>query len=112
MVKNRPGITASEIAAFSGKDAPAMTRLVEKLITDGLLRREIDPAMRRRQNLYITPEGEDVLVEVRRIVEREPEDAFWMLDKEEHTQAVRLLRKIASAYLERETGNFRPRRPR
>lgn len=104
MVLHQPGITASEIMSFAGKDAPAMTRLVEKLIADGLLERRPDPDVRRRQQLFITAAGREVLDRVREIVEREPEDAFWMLSKKEHAQTVALLRKIAAAYVERHNG--------
>lgn len=104
MVEHQPGTTAAEITKFAGKDAPAMTRLVERLIQDGLLRRGTDPNMRRRQPLFITPEGQRVLDEVRRIVERERSEAFWMLTDEEHAQALTLLRKVTDAYIRREEG--------
>ncbi|MGR3368320.1 MAG: MarR family winged helix-turn-helix transcriptional regulator [Sagittula sp.] len=104
IVEHQPGITASEIRQFAGKDAPAMTRLVDKLITDGLLDRRPDPETKRRQQLFITDKGRTALDEVRGIVGREPEEAFWMLTAEEHAQTVALLRKIAAAYVERHNG--------
>ncbi|EAU46135.1 transcriptional regulator, MarR family protein [Salipiger bermudensis HTCC2601] len=104
IVFHQPGITASEIRQFAGKDAPAMTRLVEKLISEGLLDRRPDPETRRRQQLFITDRGREVLDEVRAIVGREREEAFWMLSPEEHAQTVALLRKISNAYIERHKG--------
>ncbi|MCA2012221.1 MarR family transcriptional regulator [Cereibacter sphaeroides] len=104
IVKHQPGITASEITQFAGKDAPAMTRLIDKLTLDGLLERRADPETRRRQQLYITPAGETVLETVRDIVLDEPQDAFWMLTPEEHAQTVSLLRKICAGYVERQGG--------
>ncbi|WP_068297846.1 MarR family winged helix-turn-helix transcriptional regulator [Pararhodobacter sp. CCB-MM2] len=104
IVKHQPGITASEITQFAGKDAPAMTRLIDKLTVDGLLERRADPETRRRQQLYITPAGETVLETVRDIVLDEPQDAFWMLTPEEHAQTVSLLRKICAGYVERQGG--------
>lgn len=99
MVQKRPGITAAEIAPYAGKDAPAMARLVDRLIASGLIDRRPDPQSRRRQLLFITPKGEEHLDLVRDIVHRERHEAFGMLSDEEHAQAVRLLRKVAGAYL-------------
>lgn len=104
IVKHQPGITASEITQFAGKDAPAMTRLIEKLTQDGLLERQADPETRRRQQLFITPAGEAAMETVRDIVLDEPQDTFWMLSPEEHAQTVALLRKICAAYVERQRG--------
>ncbi len=104
IVLRQPGITASEITQFAGKDAPAMTRLVDKLIADDLLERRLDPEVRRRQQLFITDRGRDVLDAVRAISERERHEAFWMLSDEEHAQTVALLRKISAAYVERQRG--------
>lgn len=104
IVLHQPGITAAEIARFAAKDPPAMTRLVEKLIEDQLLDRRTDPNIKRRQQLFITDTGRAVLDEVRDIVGREPEEAFWMLSADEHAQAVKLLRKISDAYIKRQRG--------
>lgn len=104
IVMHQPGITASEIQQFAGKDAPAMTRLIEKLLADGLLERHADPNTKRRQQLFITDAGRSVLEDVRAIISREPEEAFWMLTPKEHAQVVAFLRKIAAAYVERHKG--------
>lgn len=104
IVLHQPGITAAEIARYAGKDPPAMTRLVEKLIEDQLLDRRTDPDIKRRQQLFITDAGQVVLDKVRDIVGREPEEAFWMLSENEHAQTVRLLRKISNAYIKRQRG--------
>lgn len=104
IVEHQPGITASEVRQFAGKDAPAMTRLTEKLIADGLLERRADPETKRRQQLFITEAGRAVLDDVRAVIGREAEEAFWMLTPEEHAQTVALLRKISAAYVERHQG--------
>ncbi len=108
MVQKRPGITAAEVAPYAGKDAPAMARLVDRLIASGLIDRRPDPRSRRRQLLFITPKGEAHLDLVRDIVSRERREAFGMLSDEEHEQAVRLLRKVAGAYLRKPNGKVVP----
>lgn len=99
MVFKQPGITAAEIAPFAGKDAPAMTRLVNRLIENALLERRTDPVRRRRQLLFITPKGEEQVEKLRAVLKRERAEAFGMLSDEEHAEVVRILRKATSAYI-------------
>ena len=110
LIKNHPGISASKIVEFTSKDAPAMTRMIDKMVEDGLIRRFADPEQRRRQKLEITEYGEEVLSRVREIVRAEREDIFWMLDDAEHAEVVRLLRKIANAQVEQARGRSGIRR--
>ncbi|MBZ4021549.1 MarR family transcriptional regulator [Rhodobacter sp. TJ_12] len=100
-VMHQPGISASEIAPFAGKDAPAMTRLVDRLIDDGLLERRADPDTRRRQCLFITEQGRAVMDQVRAVLDTERAQMFGVLSDEEHAEALRLMRKMAAGYVQR-----------
>lgn len=101
MAQNRPGITASQIAPYAGKDAPAMTRLIDRLVADGLLRRERDPGSRRRRLLYITAAGQGLLTRIRDAVRLERQQIFGMLEDDEFDQLFRLLRKANAHHVAR-----------
>ncbi|RVU39231.1 MarR family transcriptional regulator [Hwanghaeella grinnelliae] len=105
MTQGQPGITASELAIFTGKDAPAMARLVDRLIADGLIERRPDPASKRRQLLFTTPKGDEMVVLIKDTIAKERSEVFWMLSDEEHDLAVKVLRKSAAAYAARRAGS-------
>lgn len=105
MTQGQPGITASELAVFTSKDAPAMARMVDRLIVDGLIERRPDPASKRRQLLFTTPKGDEMVDLIKRTIAKERSEVFWMLSDEEHDLAVKVLRKAAAAYAERKAGS-------
>ena len=62
-VWHRPGLSQCFFARVAGRNRTFITRAVDNLEKDGLLRREIDQDDRRRKRLYLTPAG-------RRLVKR------------------------------------------
>lgn len=57
-VRRNPGTTLSGVADHLGASMPSASELVSRLVRDGLLVREPDPASRRRVRLTISEEGE------------------------------------------------------
>jgi len=57
-VRRNPGTTLSGVADHLGASMPSASELVSRLVRDGLLVREPDPASRRRVRLTISAEGE------------------------------------------------------
>ena len=51
------GATMGEIAARAAVPAPTATRMVDKLVADGLAHRRSDPWDRRRVLVHVSPEG-------------------------------------------------------
>ena len=51
------GRTMGEIAARAGVPAPTATRMVDRLVADGLAHRRSDPWDRRRVLVHVSPEG-------------------------------------------------------
>jgi DNA-binding MarR family transcriptional regulator len=64
-VARNPGTDLSSVAEHLGASMPAVSELVSRLVRDGLLIRELDPASRRRIRLTISPEGEQQYTESR-----------------------------------------------
>jgi DNA-binding MarR family transcriptional regulator len=56
-----PGHTMGEIAARAVVPAPTATRMVDKLVADGLAFRRSDPWDRRRVLVHIAPEGHAIV---------------------------------------------------
>jgi len=64
-VGRNPGTDLSSLAEHLGASMPAVSELVSRLVRDGLIVRELDPASRRRIRLTISPDGERYYREAR-----------------------------------------------
>ncbi len=60
IVGQRPGQTASEIASILGKHPSTLTGVLARLEARALIKREIDPADRRRARFTLTPGGKKI----------------------------------------------------
>jgi DNA-binding MarR family transcriptional regulator len=61
MVNANAGINVGGLAAVLSKDQASTSIIVDRLMTMGLLRRETDPADRRRAQLYATEQAEPIV---------------------------------------------------
>jgi DNA-binding MarR family transcriptional regulator len=111
LAHSRPGITAAEIAPFACKDAPAMTRLIDRLVNEGLLYRKEDPSSRRRQLLFVTEKGRALVERVRQVTEVEREWIFGMISEREYDQAIGVLRKVVASHVGGSRFGYGPSRP-
>jgi DNA-binding MarR family transcriptional regulator len=64
-VGRNPGTDLSSLAEHLGASMPAVSELVSRLVRDGLVLREPDPASRRRLRLTISADGERQFHEAR-----------------------------------------------
>jgi DNA-binding MarR family transcriptional regulator len=64
MVNGAPGINVGGLAGALSKDQASTSIIVDRLMTMGLLRRETDPADRRRAQLYLTEQAEPIVEEL------------------------------------------------
>jgi DNA-binding MarR family transcriptional regulator len=66
-IAKQPGICVGDLAALERMSSPGMSKAVQKLLEEGLVRREqATPDDRRRVAVQITARGRDVLASVRR----------------------------------------------
>jgi DNA-binding MarR family transcriptional regulator len=82
------GHTMTEVADFVLVPAPSVTRLVDRMVTDGLVHRTADPNDRRRVLVHLTPRGEALARRLDDIVQRQQ---HALLDGFEPADAERLL---------------------
>lgn len=52
------GLTIGDLAAYSGNDTPATSRLVDRMAAKSLITRRADPKDRRAVRIYLASEGE------------------------------------------------------
>ena len=60
-MRNRPGITATQLATGLGVTLPTVTSVVDRLAAQGLMERGGDAADRRRVILAVTPAGREIV---------------------------------------------------
>jgi MarR family transcriptional regulator, lower aerobic nicotinate degradation pathway regulator len=86
--------TMGEVAAFCATDRTTLTRTVDRMVKDGLIKRDRDSVDRRQVNLDLTPKGVEVhqaaLVAVTQFNDR----ITGVLDSEDVQQLQPLIRRI------------------
>jgi len=98
-----------ELAVQLAMDKATMMVMVDRLEAGGLLRRRASKIDRRRQELVITPKGEGLLIETRRLALAHEAALFSHIPPAEMKRLVRTLTKICAASGQR--GGLAERRP-
>src|SRR4051794_41760668 len=65
------GHTMTEVAEFALVPAPSVTRIVDRMVTHGLVHRTADPSDRRRGLVHLTPRGQALKRRVGELLQRE-----------------------------------------
>ena len=95
IVGQKPGQTASEIAAILGKHPSTLTGVIKRLERQRLVRRRLDPRDGRRVLLSLTDEGRALDVAQEGTVESAVEDVLSILPRERVEAAREVLGAIA-----------------
>lgn len=62
------GVRQKDLAASIGIEGPSLVRLIDTLVTKGLIQRSEDGTDRRAKQLCLTPEGQSSVARIREIV--------------------------------------------
>lgn len=89
------GITQQEIGADSGVDPSTMVATLDALEARGLAERRPHPDDRRKRSVYLTPAGEQMLREGRKLAAAIGKEVFAPLTADERKQLHSLLRKLS-----------------
>ena len=92
------GITQGQLAERTFKDKPSITRLVDYMVKQDLVKRVEDSVDRRRNIIYLTEKGKSLQEVLPKIVETHIEKATYKLKKREVEIAKTVLRKIMQNY--------------
>lgn len=96
VVRAYPGIDQVSAGQFAATDKATIAALLDKLERRGLLWREVNPADRRRRQLHLTGQGENVLATTELVISSLNEELLSRLSPAEQTQLRTLLRKLTS----------------
>ena len=89
-----PGLSAGEVAQRTAMDKVAVSRAVARLMEAGRLRREVDPADRRRSVLYLSPAGRGIYAEVAPLALEFEQRLFGHLERREREALFALLDRL------------------
>ncbi len=93
-MQEQPELTQQQIAAEVFKDFASITRIIDLLVRKGFLRRSDHPTDRRRFELTVTQEGNDLLQQVRPRILKNRKIALAGIDEEELAIARKVLSRI------------------
>lgn len=93
-MKDQPELTQQQIAAAVFKDFASITRIIDLLVRKGFLKRSDHPTDRRRFELTLTPEGNDLLEQVRPRILKNRRIALEGVEEEEMAIARKVLARI------------------
>jgi DNA-binding MarR family transcriptional regulator len=89
------GHPMTEVAEFALVPAPSLTRLIDRMTTDGLVHRTADPVDRRRVLVHLTPRGRALH---RRLAARIEQECAATIGGADAAEAQRLLRLLGSVF--------------
>ena len=93
-----PGLTAKKIVDRTAMDKVAISRAVKTLMDKNLLTRKVDPEDRRRQQLFLTPDkGQLVLEDILPRARKLESTLLDTLTREEQVQLNHLLSRLQTA---------------
>jgi DNA-binding MarR family transcriptional regulator len=79
-------------------DAATSGAVISRLLAKGWVRREPDAVDRRRKLLWVTPDGEQAVQQMKRLVARVQTQILGPLNAQEREQLVVLLGKLVSGH--------------
>ena len=95
-IMDNPEISQQEIAEKVFKDNASVTRIIELLVKAKYLKRTVNKEDKRRSNLIVTTEGEDIIDKVYAVVLNNREIALKGIKKNEIDIASKVLNSIIS----------------
>ena len=98
IVSCNPKVLQVELSTQLAMDKATTMVMVDRLEAGGLLRRRASTIDRRRQEVHVTPKGEDLLVEIRRLALAHEAALFAHIPPAEIKRLMRTLKKICAPF--------------
>jgi DNA-binding MarR family transcriptional regulator len=102
MLQRRDQLTASEFARVLGISNAAVSKIVQRLVSLGMVRRGPDPDDRRRVALVLEPAGEDLLQRYEQIATRKLDHIMASFNEVEKEQLLGLIQRVVQNTLAEE----------
>ena len=93
-ILEHPGCTQGEIADFLYISAASVATSCKRLEKEGLIERRVDPVNRRKNQLFVTAEGEALTKEKRAMLDRVNARAFEGVDEADKAAFARVLDRM------------------
>ena len=93
-----PGADQITLAGQVAFDAATSGAVIGRLVARGWIRREPDAVDRRRKLLWVTPDGEQAVQQMKRLVARVQTHILGPLNAQEREQLLGLLGKLVSGH--------------
>lgn len=99
VLASHPGVTASEIAAYTGLDKMSVSRTVATLERHGRVAKEGDPQDKRRVRLSLTPAGEALFEEIAQSAGARERQLFSAITADERHALAAIASKLIAGLL-------------
>ena len=93
-IKPKPGISQNDLAVDTAKDAPTVTRILDLLVEKKLVRRQMADDDRRKFNIYLTDEGQELHTKALEVIGEIRRQSWEGLTDEDYDQLVRIMNTI------------------
>ncbi|WP_064196695.1 MULTISPECIES: MarR family winged helix-turn-helix transcriptional regulator [Emticicia] len=93
-IKPKAGISQNDLAVDTAKDAPTITRILDLLVEKGLVRRQMADEDRRKFNIYLTEEGENLHQSALSVIGEIRRKSWGSLTDEDYDHLVRIMDTI------------------
>ncbi len=93
-LERHEGVSQTRLAELTALEPMALVRVLDRLETDGLVRREPDPEDRRAHRLVLGAAAQPVLRQIRTLSQRAREQAFAGVDAGERDIFLRVLEQL------------------
>lgn len=90
--------TPGKLAEATGMTKGAISKVLDKIETKGYLRRIVDSQDSRVQQLSLTPRGRQLVPKLAALADHNDVAFFGCLRSKEHTELLRLLRKLTQIH--------------
>ncbi len=103
MVAAQPGMSQQQLHEKTAIDPSSMVAVIDELEARGLAERRPHPADRRTRQIFLTDDGQEALVRVRRLAAELQREFFGALSAEERKTLHTLLKKLAGSAVPAQT---------
>lgn len=93
-IAERPGIEQVDLTEAAVSTKATLAEMLSRMESRGLVKREHDPADKRRRFVYLTPEGDALLTHVTQLGDSIDNEFLGRLSAQEREQFTYLVRKM------------------
>jgi DNA-binding MarR family transcriptional regulator len=98
IISENDGITQVELSHLTNREAATVTRAIQRLESNNLIIRELDPLDKRKIHLYISDKGKSMIAKIKALMEESTQFLSSELTDEEIEFLIGILEKIQNKF--------------